>query len=554
MGIRRRDLEFRFTKITYVDYKHIEIDRTLLNLFPRLKFNGYSGRVQNASATLTVDHFVDEFVDGKNNAKFQGFAAHRDIVRKWVETDLLDLVNRGRPTQAVVSPRPLHGNTYKFRNTRHARDYGTSEQIYWMLYHAQNGQDARDHLRAFIFAGLDQSTDKLHLSAKIDVETQAILHLDDQVKRDMPDSKEPERFPPLCIRQANLMADDVLRLLAYEEHMPRSVLVEYLKILLAFHLGLYHLRLLKLVPTIVRNQGGELAACMVQGCPLVRGKAIPRTACAYPVGLVIDMGDVSNQHMAELARRSAEGYYRRISAYIQAHYTIKKLDEMLDYQHKANKVALPPAGYFSVADGLRYLGPSGADARKLFFHSRLQQLIEASTEGETLDPEIQRILDLNLDDFDAYIEILVALRGAYHRRFITECLDTLFLKNTDANLVRQARTKGSPRRFMIGSKLLEVLLQVAVLKSEGSSFVTREIRIDELIVLLRERYGLYIDTLPSGEGFSSPSIQDLQALRRNRETFKTRLREIGFFQDLSDAYITQTVTPRYTIQSTHIGV
>jgi hypothetical protein len=41
---------------------------------------------------------------------------------------------------------------------------------------------------------------------------------------------------------------------------------------------------------------------------------------------------------------------------------------------------------------------------------------------------------------------------------------------------------------------------------------------------------------------------DRQALRGNFEAFKTRLREIGFFQDLSDAWITQTVTPRYRIE------
>jgi hypothetical protein len=37
------------------------------------------------------------------------------------------------------------------------------------------------------------------------------------------------------------------------------------------------------------------------------------------------------------------------------------------------------------------------------------------------------------------------------------------------------------------------------------------------------------------------------ALRRNVESFKGRLREIGFFRDLSDAYVTQTITPRYAI-------
>jgi hypothetical protein len=37
-------------------------------------------------------------------------------------------------------------------------------------------------------------------------------------------------------------------------------------------------------------------------------------------------------------------------------------------------------------------------------------------------------------------------------------------------------------------------------------------------------------------------------LRDNTLGFKKRLREIGFYHDLSDAYITQTVSPRYVIE------
>jgi hypothetical protein len=72
-------------------------------------------------------------------------------------------------------------------------------------------------------------------------------------------------------------------------------------------------------------------------------------------------------------------------------------------------------------------------------------------------------------------------------------------------------------------------------------------RIDALLRFLRERYGLYIDQLPPGEGFGAPSIEDRQALRQNLLAFTARLREIGFYRDLSDAYVTQTVVPRYSI-------
>jgi hypothetical protein len=554
VGLIKQDKEFRLAKITYVDFKYIEIERTLLNFFPRLKFDGYPGKVRSAALRLTIEKFLETFTDEKHREKFRGFAQYPEIVYKWLETDLLDLVNRGRPTQAVVSPRPLHGNTYKYRNAKHARDYGSSEQIYWMLYHARRlGQPARDALKSFIFAGLDPQTDRILLSEDIDVETQAILHFDAQEdvvdKQDR--TKEPERYSPLCIGQADLLADDILRLLTYEKYMPRSVLVDYLKALLSFHLSLYHLRLLKLLPALVRRAGGDP---ICDRCPMNPSIAMPHGDCAYRIGLVIDMGDPSNPHMTELARQSADTHYRRFPTYIQAHLITKKLDELADYLRKRNKFS-PTSSEFTVSEVLQLLGAEHQSTREEFANSRLLQLIERYGQGvdSSVPPEVEQILNLKLGDFDTYIEILIALRGAFHRRYLTDCLDSLLLKNSESGLLRQSRAKGSPRWFVLGSRLLEVLLQIAVLEQKGNSFVTREIRVDKLIIFLRERYGLYIDRLPIGDGFSQPSITDRQALRKNVAAFKTRLREIGFFQDLSDAYVTQTVTPRYTITSARSG-
>ena len=102
--------------------------------------------------------------------------------------------------------------------------------------------------------------------------------------------------------------------------------------------------------------------------------------------------------------------------------------------------------------------------------------------------------------------------------------------------------------------MLEVLLQIAVLRPGGDQgYFTGEMRIDDLLSFLRERYGLYIDQLPPGEGFSAPTIDERKALRSNVQAFTGRLREIGFYRDLSDAYVTQTVVPRYTIAERNEG-
>jgi hypothetical protein len=556
MAERNRTREFRFPQVSFVDYKHIEIDRTLLNLFPRLKYEGYPGRLRKLPFQLTIEAFLDEFTDEKNAANFVGFAQNREIVRKWLETDLLDLVHRGRPRQAVVSPCPLHGNIYKFRSTEHARDYGTAEQIYWMLHYAPKGQDALRELKRFLFPDMDWNLDKVQqTTTKIDVETQAILYLDKQVKEDFPDkTRNLESYPPLCMHRANIFAEDILRLLAYENYIPRSVLVDYLKTLFAFHLALYHLHIFKLLPELVKRPRRPLP-CQVKGCPLAQGKTLPG-GCPYHSGLVVEMGDTGNVQMLELAQRSADIHYRRIPAFIQAQLIIKNLHDMVTYLWKTGKVSKPPRGYFSVADVLQYLDDAYKGEREKYFSSVLRAMIEKDEQEQQSDekrdtgtpsPEVKRISEMGLDEFEASIEILMVKRCQFYRRYITECLDSLLFKNKEMGLLRQSRARESQRRFSLGSRLLEVLLQIAVLAPQGTSFVTREIRVDDLLAHLRTRYGLYIDSLPEGEGFDRPSIADLHALSRNKDAFKMRLREIGFFQDLSDAYVTQTVTPRYTI-------
>ena len=547
MSIKGRDKEFRIPKVSYLDFKHIEMDRVLTMLFPRLKYDGYGSRRPPRGGDLSVEEFLEDFLE--HPEWFSGFDKHPDIVHSWIETDLMDMVNRGKSNQALAAPRPLHGNTYKFRNAKHTRDYGAAEQIYWMLFYARKGkgQAARDALKRFFFPGIDLVTDRYDPSAAVDVETQAILRLDHQVTQDMKDSKEPSRFHPLCIGQADTMADDILRLLAYEPYIPRSVLVDYLKTLMAFHLALYHLKLLQMLPKLVKQRSGN-DLCNTKECPINPSLDNALEGCPYRIALVVDMGDVNNPHMAELARKSTDRLYRQIPAFVQANFVVKKLDEMAEYlSKKTGKLASPANGVFGVGDLVSLLKPEHDADRQAYFKFRLAALIEESTSGnEDVDPEIREVTAMGLGEFESFIEILMAYRGRYHRQYITECLDSLLLKNKETGLLAQSRTKGSPRRFVLGSKLLEVLLQVAVLNQDGGRFVTREVRIEELLSFLKNRYGLYIDRLPEN-GQTNSSILDRRALRMNLEAFKRRLREIGFYEDLSDAYVTQKVSPRYAI-------
>lgn len=548
MAIKNRDKEFRTPKTTYIDFKQLEMDRVLTMLFPRLKHDGYASRRPPRGYDLTVDEFLDEFI--KQDENFKGFDHYKNIAHRWIETDLMDLVNRGKANQAIAAPRPLHGHTYKFRNAKHTRDYGAAEQIYWMLYYARKGkgQTSRDALKRFFFPGVDLVTDRYDPKSSVDVETQAILRLDIQVSQDTKDSKEPSRTPPLCIGQADIMADDILRLLAYEHYIPRSVMVDYLKTLLSFHLALYHLKLIKILPKLVKLQSGN-ETCSIKSCPIDPSLDNALDGCPYRISLIVDMGDINNHHMAELARQSTDSLYRQIPTFVQANFVVKKLDEFADYLSKdTKKLSMPPNGNFSVGDLVSLLKSDYDLDRQAYFKFRLVNLIEESKEEKTdQDPELREVTSMGLDEFDTFIEILMAYRGKFHRQYITECLDSLLQKNKDNGLLTQPRVRGGGRRFTLGSKLLEVLLQIAVLTQDSGNFVTREMRIEELLTILKNRYDIYINRLPENLQ-NKVSILDRRALRLNLEAFKRRLREIGFYEDLSDAYVTQKISPRYTIE------
>lgn len=547
MALQKKDREFRLPKISYLDFKTIEMDRVLTGLFERLEHSGYPS-VFRDKRELTVKKFVDDIID--TNDKFIGFAQNREIVERWVETHLMDMVNRGKRNQAVAGPRPLHGYTYRFRNPKHSRDYGASQHLYQMLDRARNlsGHRAIEHLKTFFFDGFDKVTRELDEKALTDIETATLLHFLSQRKDTADTRAKGDHFSPVCIGSADLLAEDIQRLLFYKPFMPRVVMVDYLKLLLSFHLALYHLRLLKLLPTWQKLQSAN-PICSESACPMKpRNEREPQGDCPHRLGLFVDLTGSAESATVALAERSADGYYRKIPSFVRAYFSAKKLDEFAEFLVARNKLIRGLGKHFSVGELFALQTEPYREEREKFFNGRLVDLLDSlRDDAGGLDEETAALSKMGLSDFETYIEILVAQRGAFHRSYIVESLDTTMLKNRSGALLAQTRAKNAPRRFVLESRLLEVLLQIAVLRVGEKGYHTAEMRIDDLLTFLKERYGLYIDQLPPGEGFGATSIDDRKALRANVQAFTARLREIGFYRDLSDAYVTQTVVPRYTI-------
>jgi len=127
-----------------------------------------------------------------------------------------------------------------------------------------------------------------------------------------------------------------------------------------------------------------------------------------------------------------------------------------------------------------------------------------------------------------------------------------FQKNSPFGTLVQGKSKANPRRWHLGGRTLEVLVQLAVLKARdtptGREFETEPILVEDFLTWIERRYGFVIAPGATSAGRKPVSVDEHRAFRENVRSFKDRLREIGFYDDLSDAYNAQTIRPRYELR------
>jgi hypothetical protein len=368
-----------------------------------------------------------------------------------------------------------------------------------------------------------------------------------------PSGDLPRLDPPLCVGQPKLLCNDLRRLLTYEKHVPRSVMIGYIRTALGFHLGLYLLRLFRQLAGWVKQKEAH-PSCL--NCPVHANEPHPFAKCPYAFQnlesnrmdvmseIIVDMGENHTSLMAQISMGNCADAYETMYEYIQAVFTTNQLFQYARGPAYARVTSNPPPN--TVNDVLKLL-KSPSSTMDSYFTNRIDGIFpEVISEERT---EVKAIYEMkDLLPIETFVELVSLERTYNYRRELTRQLDAVFMKNTDTCLLRQGKGTKNRRRWYMGSRLLEFLVQIAVLEQEGegpsSRFVSRPILIDDFITWMKERYGLVI--MPD---WPDASIDHNQAFNENLKNLKRRLREIGFYTDLSDAYNTQTIRPRYLIET-----
>lgn len=508
---------FRNELIFTVDAKQINIDHTFVNLFMLLKHNGIrqSQRTRRGeNVPIRLDKLINIFKILEEEGELNGFKENPEAAELWLRTNLVNLVNRGNSDKEEISSlKPIHLQSFRVRNAPKARDYFSADQVYLML-----GHDAtlKEMLINFLSDGWDEESKNLLISNKLDVDSVGILHLIKSVSPGFMDSSTSlNKIKPILENQNRKFCEDVRKLLVYKNEIPRGVLIEYLKTITSFHLALYINKLIYLLPKMI-EQGTR---------NIVDDWAV-----------VLDVTDNFESKISTIAIGDAERTYNSIYKYVKASFKISSI---------IHKLKLDKSDSASVDKALSILKNDLPEHETYFkfVWDNIYDLQEEEADKELLLEKVK----YEETYFDKYVEILVKEKGPYQHKYHLTFIDSLCQKNNDRGFLAQGRSKKHPRRYVLGTRLLETLVQIQVLDREEDKFVTRSLSIEELMENLRERYGLIING-QNEERFKDADLHTNIAFKENVEAFKLKLRQIGFYNDLSDAYILQKIRPRYSLK------
>ena len=504
---------FRNDLVFACDPKMVSLDSILVILFMQIRNDGrrVATRIKKEHTLETIKNAL---LQQEKDNHILGVEANLLAAQDWVRCNLVNLVFRGNSSKEKVSSlRPMHLESYLMTNLKHCRDYFAADQLYLML---KEEPDVLNALRDYMRQGFDTANKAIVNNGQLDLDTVALLHLVKNIQTESRTTTTVRKLEPFLKAQAKLYCDDVLRLLTYQDKIPRSVMIEYLRYLNGFHLALYQLKLLQYLPRMVEQGTREIPDDW---------------------SLVIDVTGDLDSSVAPLACADMELLLNGLTQYIKATYAIN-----IEQMRVRDSIQRDDIDYL-----LARLHNPPADTEAYYAMKVDEYLQKYDSDEEDEKNLVLKKLKLITSSFEQYLSLLVDFKKKYWINYCKQFLTAVAMANSPSALIAGGRNRAHERRGVLGPKLMELLVQLLVLKpNDKGGFTSRELSVNQLIAELRKRYGLIVDGTVE-ERFKDANVQQQLAFRENVKAFKDKLRQIGFYTDLSDAGTLQKIRPRYEV-------
>jgi hypothetical protein len=531
-----------FERLFAHDMNNFDVRELLPSLFFVIVANGRRPRGRLNDPTQ-LDAYLDRLVA---HERLEGFddPAGRAVLDRWVRASLIATgrLGKSRGTEQIRYVEPLSLLTYK---TGLPRESGRKRRVDLYLYRAMTralardgvdqppaalGKIFRDTFGREVTIGPAPTYDGTYNGA-VDVDLHALLalcYLDgftatpaDRREDDLL-SQDPAATPALPgVEQA--IGEDLLQyVLAYHERISTTALTEGLMTLIDVHLFTGTLKLLSATDGLVRN--GDLP-------PAMRASSAPTPPEVY-VDFTRERGSASD----ELAQACVDRDLEMLGRFFRHLMYLKTLAYLADDRSSLRRRL----------DGLEspaYLLELVRAAGELQDTAEINLSQVARTTAEESDLELTEIR-AHIDEVaarrdDDYVRVFADLLGESQEKNLSSSLQKWFWAvgglRSDHGLIEGNLVGRRRARYVMSDGLLGVLVQLALIDRSGGlkpRGVQRQVSLADFLQFLHERFGFIIDQPPD----FLDGARSRAAARDNLQALKRRLRQMGYFEALSDDF------------------
>lgn len=545
---------FVFDRLFKVEMNDFDVERLLPSLFYLVVTRGRL-RGSRGNDPKSYERYLDALLA---HPRLEGFGdeAGRRLLDRWVRSSVVRMgrVGRARRDEQIEFVLPLTLLAYKpgfpaeIRRQRNVHVF-----LYKILVEFLRTLDVRPSPEALLNAIFQQAFGRGVVigggprydgaydgKTEVDIHTLLCLcYLDGFQATEVSARKDLSSEPgPALPGVADRVGADVLRyLLAYRDLMPSLALTRGLLALVNFELFHYTIRLIYAANALVRNRTG-----MQQLQDQQTGNA-PELY----VDFTRDRGGASD----ELSRACVDRDLEELRVFYESALWLRTVHRFVQFhpQFAERLKGLDTPGYLQSLVGLK--GDPRIEARaQAELEAIMNETLEAidssveRNEAEVFFSEVLRQAEGNA--LDASVKLLAeAQRKNAIEAYVKWYWSVGGLRKPYGLLAGNTRGRRN-WRYAMSDDLLALVMQLALVEDPSGTLsnvtVRPRMRLREFLQFLESRFGVIVDRPPAF--LDTPSTRG--AAQENLEALKRRLRQMGYFQALSDDFTTQYLrTPAY---------
>lgn len=540
-----------FTKLFSVEMNDFSVEMLLPSLFFLVESKGRK-RKRKTNPT-TIEEYLNAL---RANEKILGFddLDGKRIFEKWTKTSLIEIGKKGlkKTIDQILYLQPLTYMTLKPGfPSESSRLRNVHYFIYTLLLDAlikRYGEpkkallDIRSALRTAFAEGVKGLPD---IDAGVDINGtyDGITHLDIEALLSL---KFMDVFPkaeistnkvdadkPICQGQAKRFMEGFVKfVLIYKDRMPARELIYNLQALINFELLIYTLKLVYGTNFLVKNNKTLAQFGFDEG---------NTTPFIY-----VDFGDSYKSLSRDIARQCTSRDIQELSQFFKSNLFLRTLDLIISNNPRYSLEYDKCEPFEYMLELLSLKEDAYVQATADIFNKSIKDINLNHENLEDVDIIVSEFFNRCDLQYKDSLERLVAILDQAQRNSGGQRLFTWFRDVSgvakDFGVVRGATRNRNTWAYVMSNDLLWTLVHLAAIQPENMQKDHPErIRLVDFLDFLKRRYGILVKEVPA----EFDSIDANRAARENLFSLQRRLKQMGLFENLSDDYEAQYITPQY---------